>query len=121
LPRVAEIPLAVHIEPDAVGPAVAADAAAIEPDAPLDEELSEPVRDRLVGLGVKEAEIRMGVERRDADSRALDDAAVADRPVWKRSVLDGLVERVDADPRRDRHPLAVDEDVEVRVDVIGEV
>src|SRR5581483_11881408 len=67
LARVAEIGLAVDVERDRVGPAVAPDAPVVEPYAPLDEELAEPVRLRARRLRVQDARVGVRVERRDAD------------------------------------------------------
>ena len=102
LARVALLRLAVHVDVDrSLRRAVGADAFGVEPNAPLDEELPELVRRRLRRLRVQNPEVRMRMQRRDADLGALRDSAVGERPVLQLALLHLRIGRVDADPGRD--------------------
>ena len=63
----------------------------------------------------------MRVQRRDADAPAPDDAAVGRRAVGYREFLDRRIGDVDPDPCWYAHRLTGYEDVQVGVDVVGEV
>ena len=115
--------LAVDVERDlGVGRAVVRDALLGECDVPLGEELSEGVRLGGFRLGVEDAVGIMGVQLGDAGLLAAGrlDAAVP-RAERTGELLDRRIVDVDADAGRHLYRLAVDEDVEVAVDVVLQV
>src|SRR2546423_1536113 len=112
--------LAVNEDLDAVGAAVAANTRAAQSHTPFGEELAEPVRDSGCGFGVENAIVEVRVQRRNARVDAKPDAPVCRRAVRLFSPLNAGIVDVDPDSRRHDHACAVDEDVEVGVDVMDE-
>ena len=115
--------LAVDVERDlGVGRAVVRDALVGQRDIPLGEELSKGMRLSGVRLGVEDAVGIMGVQLGDAGLLAAGwlDAAVP-RAERTGELMDVRIVNVDADAGRHLDRLAVDEDVEVGVDVVLQV
>src|SRR5215213_6256557 len=118
--RILPIGLAVDVERDRLGTAVLPNTGLAELDAPLREELAEGVGLGALRFGVDDTRHVMGVEGRDAGLAASRDAAVGGRTV---SVLEPLhlgVVDVDPDRRGHRDRLAIDEDIQMRMDVMAQ-
>ena len=75
------------------------DAGLAELDTPLDEELTERVRQGVRGLGMQDSRLVVGMERRDARLVAELDAAIGDGSVELANL--GVLD-VDPDPGRDQ-------------------
>ena len=100
--------------------AVRTEAARVEADAPLVEELAEPERARLIGLEVDDAAraVRLQLRGRDLGGEVVARRAVADRARVRRRRARArpAVDRLGlADPGGDRDPPPVDDEVEVQV------
>src|SRR5204863_6533618 len=83
-------------------------------------ELAKAVRNARGGLGVQDAGVVVGVERRDAGLGTAADSSVRLRAAGQLERPDARVVDVDPDPGRDADLLAVHEDVEMRVHVMDE-
>src|SRR5205823_6261067 len=114
---VARVLLAVDVDlVRLVRRAVAADTVRREAHAPLGEELTEVDLALPVVLDVQDAGPVVGVQGRDARSRARRRGGADDRPALGEEVPDLRI-AADTDPGRDRHGVPVDEDVQVGVDM----
>jgi hypothetical protein len=116
--RIACVGLTADVHRDRHRRAELPDAGLAQLDAPLNEELTEGVWRGICGLGVEDAARIVGVEGRDARLVAHLDAAVRTHVV---EIRDLRVLDVDPDPRGHDDRLAVDEDVQVGVDVVDPI
>jgi hypothetical protein len=112
--------LAVDEDLEAGRAAIRGDARRRQPDAPLGEELTEPVRDWGGRFGVEDAAVVVCMQGRDARFGAEPDPAIPKCPVGKRRVPDPGIVDVDPDSGRNADGGSVHEHIEMGVDVMNQ-